>query len=138
MSHYIELNPDRAGMVNTPSAYKWSSHEINGMGKESELCTPYALYLAIEHSAKARQLAYRVLFKAHVDGALLVEIRDVTNKGLVTGNEHFKKKSNALASVCVGHHNRLIIINVWDSWNLVIAGVKHFKFDSGNLGVLAH
>ena len=99
------------------------------MGKVSELCTPHALYLTIEYAVKSGQLAYRVLFKAHVDGALLVEIRDVTNKGLVTGNEHFKKKSNALASVCAGHHNRQVIISVWDSWNLVIAGIKHFKFD---------
>ena len=99
------------------------------MGEVSELYTLNALHLAIEHSAKGRQLAYRVLFKAHVDGALLAEMRDVTNKGLVTGNEHFKKKSNALASVCAGHHNRQVIISVWDSWNLVIAGIKHFKFD---------
>jgi hypothetical protein len=99
------------------------------MGKVSELYTLNALHLAIEHSAKGRQLAYRMLFKAHVDGAWLLEMRDVTNKGLATGNKHFKKKSTESASVCAGHHDRLVIISVWDSWNLVIAGVKHFKFD---------
>lgn len=93
---YIELNPVRAGMVHTPSAYKWSSYQINGMGKASELCTPHALYLALDHSAKDRQLAYRALFNAHVDGALLAEIRNGTNKGLAIGKERFKKEIEAL------------------------------------------
>lgn len=62
----------------------------------------------------------------------------MTNKGLATGHEHFKKKINALASICAGHHNRLVVISVWDSWNLVITGEKLYKFDPGNLGVLVH
>jgi putative transposase len=93
---YIELNPVRAGMVDTPSAYKWSSYQINGMGKVSDLCTPHPLYLAIDHSAKTRQLAYRELFKTRVEGTLLTEIRDATNKGLAVGNQHFKKEIEAL------------------------------------------
>ena len=83
-------------MVSSPSAYKWSSYQINGMGRVSELCTPHPLYIAIGHSAKSRQLAYRELFKAPVDGALLAEIRDAANKGLAVGNENFKKEIEAL------------------------------------------
>jgi putative transposase len=78
---YIELNSVRAEMVNTPSAYKYFSYQINGLGKVSDLCTPHALYLTIDHSAKGRKLAYQELFKDHVDGASLAEIRDATNKG---------------------------------------------------------
>lgn len=74
------INPGRAGMVKTPSAYKWLSYQISGIGKVSELCISHALYLAIDHLVKGRQLAYRALFKDHVDGALLAEIRDATRK----------------------------------------------------------
>jgi putative transposase len=65
---YIELNPVRAGMVHTSSAYKWSSYQINRMGKASELCTLHALYLAINHSAKYRQLPYRHYLKPMLMG----------------------------------------------------------------------
>ncbi|WP_289031345.1 transposase [uncultured Paraglaciecola sp.] len=44
---YIELNPIRAKMVTEPADYKWSSYQINGIGKQSELCTAHPLYLAI-------------------------------------------------------------------------------------------
>jgi len=45
---YIELNPVRANMVAEPSEYKWSSYQINGLGKQSELCTAPPLYLVID------------------------------------------------------------------------------------------
>ncbi len=38
---YIELNPVRAGMVEQPSDYSWSSYPINALGKKSELCTSH-------------------------------------------------------------------------------------------------
>jgi len=43
---YIDLNPVRAGIVEQPSDYVWSSYPINALGKTSELCTPHPLYLA--------------------------------------------------------------------------------------------
>jgi len=30
---YIEMNPVRAGMVNHPGEYKWSSYRIDGQGE---------------------------------------------------------------------------------------------------------
>ena len=44
---YIELNPVRAGMVEQPSDYVWSSYPTNALGKASEICTPHPLYLAL-------------------------------------------------------------------------------------------
>jgi putative transposase len=37
---YIGLNPARANMIEDPADYHWSSYQINGLGKESELCPP--------------------------------------------------------------------------------------------------
>ena len=87
---YIELNPVRAGMVEQPSVYTWSSYAVNALGKTSELCTPHPLYLALGNEAKERQANYRELFKHPVDGKLLEEIRQTANKGMALGNDRFK------------------------------------------------
>lgn len=41
---YIELNPVRAGIVNHPGAYRWSSYRANGQGTHCPLLTPHPLY----------------------------------------------------------------------------------------------
>jgi len=93
---YIELNPVRAGMVAQPSDYAWSSYAINAFGKTSGLCTPHSLYLALGKEAKERQANYRALFKRHVEGKLLEEIRQAVNKGLALGNDRFKAEIERL------------------------------------------
>lgn len=42
---YIELNPVRAGMVDDPAQYRWSSYRANGLGQPDDLLTPHAVYL---------------------------------------------------------------------------------------------
>ncbi len=41
---YIELNPVRAGMVEHPADYPWTSYRINAQNEKSELVTPHPLY----------------------------------------------------------------------------------------------
>jgi putative transposase len=52
---YIELNPVRAKMIEDPADYHWSSYQINGLGKESELCTPHPIYLALHSNVMQRR-----------------------------------------------------------------------------------
>ena len=40
---YIELNPVRAGMVDDPADYSWSSYQGNGLGSARD-CWPLILY----------------------------------------------------------------------------------------------
>jgi putative transposase len=68
---YIELNPVRAAMVSDPAHYRWTSYRHNALGAADNRITPHALYLAMGPSAKARQPAYRALFRAHLDGAAI-------------------------------------------------------------------
>ena len=53
---YIELNPVRAGMVNDPGDYRWSSYRVHGFGLRSRMWAPHDNYLAFgrqrEGSAK--------------------------------------------------------------------------------------
>jgi len=93
---YIELNPVRAGMVEQPSDYAWSSYPINALGKISELCTPHPLYLALGSEPIERQSRYRELFKHHIEGKLLEDIRLAANKGMAFGNGRFEAEIESL------------------------------------------
>ena len=93
---YIELNPVRAGMVEDPAEYEWSSYRCNGLGVQSELCKPHSEYLRLGSKREERIEVYRGLFKHHVNSNLLSEIRDSVNKGLVLGNDRFKDEVEKL------------------------------------------
>ena len=98
LHRYIELNPVRAGMVEEPSEYSWSSYGCNGLGMESKLQTPHKLYLALGKTKQERLSNYSELFKVHVGVELLTEIRDSLNKGLALGSERFTTQIEALTN----------------------------------------
>ena len=93
---YIELNPVRAEMVTDPGEYRWSSYQINALGKVSNLCTPHPEYLELGLEPLERRKNYRALFVHRVDGELLEEIRANTNKGLAVGHDRFKDEIELL------------------------------------------
>ena len=93
---YIELNPVRAGMVDDPGEYSWSSYACNALGIKTELQTPHSEYLSLGKTKEERLENYRALFKAHVNAELLKEIRQSVNKGLALGSERFAAKIEAL------------------------------------------
>ena len=89
---YIELNPVRANMVGHPRDYIWSSYRTNAEGKKSNILVPQEQYLKIDQNDHARRLAYRELFKAHIDPELNDKIRDATNGNYVLGNSRFQEE----------------------------------------------
>ena len=89
---YIELNPVRAGMVVSPSEYRWSSYGCNAASKDNCVVTPHPLYRQLGVTAAARCFAYRELFRYKLDQALLHEIRETVNHELVLGREDFRDK----------------------------------------------
>ena len=94
---YIELNPVRAGMVDAPREYRWSSYTVNAEGKSSSLCSPHPEYIALGKTPLERQENYRALFIDHIENAeLLKEIRESTNKGLAIGHNKFKDEIEKL------------------------------------------
>ena len=89
---YIELNPVRAGMVDRPGDYPWSSYAYNAQGKADELVTPHVLYNHLSSTDAERRKAYRQLFRSLINDVTLNDIREATNKAWVLGNDHFKNK----------------------------------------------
>jgi putative transposase len=89
---YIELNPVRAGMVQDPGEYIWSSYRWHGLGEANALIKDHALYMGLGPGDHLRQQAYRALFRAQLDDAALAEIRKSTQQGLPLGGERFREE----------------------------------------------
>jgi putative transposase len=58
---YVEQNPVRAGMVQTPSDYHWSSYCAHAFGRWPMWLTPHAVYQSLGRDDSERQRAYREL-----------------------------------------------------------------------------
>jgi len=88
---YIELNPVRAGMVEHPGDYHWSSYPYNAHGSSCGLkLTAHDVYLAQTADEPGRRRVYRGLFGNALDDELIHEIRQTVNSCLVLGNDRFK------------------------------------------------
>jgi len=93
---YIELNPVRAGMVIRPQDYRWTSYHANALGKPSRIIKPHEEYLRLGGDNETRQIAYRALFKAHLDEEMVGQIRSATNGNYALGGERFQKEIAAM------------------------------------------
>ena len=89
---YIELNPVRAGMVEHPGDYQWSSYAVNAYGRDNSIILPHPMYLALGENDASRKQAYRELFRHHIDNDQLHAIREALNQELVLGRDDFKLK----------------------------------------------
>lgn len=87
---YIELNPVRAGMVNHPSEYPWSSYQCNALGEAAQLITPHTGYCQLGVNARECRRAYRALFRGRIRDSEITAIRESTNKAWVLGGERLK------------------------------------------------
>jgi putative transposase len=76
---YIELNPVRACMVDSPSDYPWSSHRANAFGQQDSLLTPHSLYTRLGGDAMTRQAAYQHLFNEALSNETLDQLRQAGN-----------------------------------------------------------
>ena len=86
---YIEMNPVRAGMVDHPGEYRWSSYQSNGQGRESNLISFHPLYLSLGKTETERQLAYQELFRSELESGEIDRIRKATNGNFALGNSRF-------------------------------------------------
>ena len=86
---YIELNPVRAAMVEDPLHYRWSSYRHNALGQPDAHLTAHAVYDAIATNDKARQAAYRNLFRAALETDAVDDIRLALNQNQPLGNNRF-------------------------------------------------
>lgn len=86
---YIEMNPVRAGMVEQPVDYRWSSYRAHAHGAFDTMLKPHSAYLALGTNPDERQQRYRMLFREQLGQQVLEDIRDATRGNFVLGNPKF-------------------------------------------------
>lgn len=86
---YIEMNPVRAGMVEHPADYRWSSYRINAQAEHSILVKPHPLYRTLGETREAQAAAYRELFRHQLDPGAVDQIRSATNGNYALGSSRF-------------------------------------------------
>lgn len=92
---YIELNPVRAGIVEHPADYRWSSYRANAQGEDDPLINSHEVYDALGPDATSRQSAYRELFRHELEPRLVDEIRRATNGNFALGSALFAEQIGA-------------------------------------------
>lgn len=92
---YIELNPVRAGMVEEPGQYRWSSYRWHGQGQVDPLIADHGEYWALGRDGNARQVAYRELFRDALDPKAVDDIRAALNQCRLCGSERFTNEIEA-------------------------------------------
>ena len=103
---YIELNPVRAGVVDDPADYTWSSYQAHALGVKVKMWKPHPEYLALGTTQASRLLAYRKLVGEGLRSKLISEIRNAANTGLILGNERFRQEIEQLTGQRFHHLKR--------------------------------
>ncbi len=103
---YIELNPVRAHLVDSPADYPWSSFRTNALGERSNLVVAHSLWRSLGLDDPARRRAYLSLFEQTLDSETLRVIRDGLNRGIPTGPNTFRQKLEQSVSKRIGNKKR--------------------------------
>jgi len=83
------MNPARAGMMQHPGEYRWSSYGVNARGEKSNVIKPHSLYKKLGKTSKERQDAYQELFRHELDTVEIDKIRKATNGNFSLGDNRF-------------------------------------------------
>ena len=103
---YIERNPVRAGMVDHPASYRWSSYTANALGVSNAILTAHAEYVALGRLPDDRQSAYRGLFEVDTASDEQARFRCALQTGTPLGDAQFKGQIEAALRVKVGFAQR--------------------------------
>jgi putative transposase len=93
---YIEMNPVRAGIVESASDYGWSSYHHNALGEKDVLITEHVLYHGLDQDIGGRCRQYQALFDEQNGEREDAKITQTTMKGEVYGSEGFHERIGKL------------------------------------------
>ena len=102
---YIELNPVRAGMVNRPEEYRWSSYGVHAWGDKAWI-TPHAEYIGLGKTSADRCHAYRELFRDQLSEADLHQIREAAHYSQPIGDDRFRQMIEKQYGIKLGQSKR--------------------------------
>jgi len=91
-SRYIEMNPIRAGIVENPGDYKFSSYNAKTGKKKLTWLDHDPAYIALGKTDDARQTAYQRWFQESIPKAEWELIREAVKRNWAFGNSRFKEE----------------------------------------------
>ncbi|MCF6258510.1 MAG: hypothetical protein L3K25_19820, partial [Gammaproteobacteria bacterium] len=83
-----------------------SSYRYNAQGKDDRLVTEHSLYTGLRKTKDARLVAYKDLFRTHLDSDDLKSIRAAWQTGTPLGNDYFREKIERKLKTKVGQSRR--------------------------------
>ena len=89
---YVEMNPVRAGMVQSPLEYRWSSHAANTGRAIDRALRPHCEYLALADDPARQAAAYAESFGREEDAAFIKAIRAATDGGYALVGDGLKAR----------------------------------------------
>jgi putative transposase len=98
---YIELNPVRAGLADSPATLPWSSYAANGQGRPSWV-TPHAGYLALGSTSVDRRARYCQFLAKSVCDEELETIRRATHYCVPTAEADYLEHLEAELGIKLG------------------------------------
>lgn len=88
-TRYVDLNPVRAGIVDRPQDYPWSSYRAKAGFESCSWLDPDPCYLALATTIEERQRSYRE-FVAHGSSKSQIEfLRSAVHRNQLTGSDDF-------------------------------------------------
>ena len=95
---YIDLNPVRAGLVDQPSDYPWSSHRHYVGLSPDRLVTPHPLFWSLGNTPFAREQAYGNLVAAGLSRDVQDRLSASTLRGWALGDAGYLDELQKLGS----------------------------------------
>ncbi len=96
----------RAGMVEHPGEYPWSSYRCNAYGEINRYVTDYELYKVLGENNKQRWEHYRSLFEIALNPGEVQKIREAATFSTPLGNDRFRGQIEAALNRSVGFTRR--------------------------------
>lgn len=103
---YIELNPVRAGMVDHPGDYPWSSYRVNACGASNSILTSHPVYQGLGSEPVKRQLKYQELVSSALNTQVLDSIRTAATFSMPLGSARFQKEIEQMLDRKLGYAKR--------------------------------
>lgn len=88
---YIELNPVRAAIVDSPSRFRWSSYRGHAGMEVDPLLDEHAVYSELGRTAMEREKEYRTFVNRGIDQVELRVIREAVQRNQLTGSGQFRE-----------------------------------------------
>jgi putative transposase len=102
---YIDLNPVRAGIVNDPADYAWSTYRHYAGQQTQPLVTPHQLIWTLGNTPFSREKAYRELVHAGLSQDQQKILTDSAFKGWALGDDAFTAQIQAATHRRVSKQN---------------------------------